>query len=76
MYLLSFRAHSIDHSIIRQLIAFRALYVPQVTVMVDAGHELGISIRGGAEHGLGIYISAVEEGSVAEAYGIKVMTDK
>lgn len=73
MYLLSFRAHSIDHSIIRQLIA---LYVAQVTVMVDAGHELGISIRGGAEHGLGIYISAVEEGSVAEAYGIKVMTDK
>ena len=53
-----------------------ALYVAQVTVMVDAGHELGISIRGGAEHGLGIYISAVEEGSVAEAYGIKVMTDK
>ena len=51
-------------------------YVAQVTVMVDAGHELGISIRGGAEHGLGIYISAVEEGSVAEAYGIKVMTDK
>lgn len=51
-------------------------HVAQVTVMVDAGHELGISIRGGAEHGLGIYISAVEEGSVAEAYGIKVMTDK
>ena len=40
--------------------------------MVDAGQELGISIRGGAEHGLGIYISAVEDGSVAEAYGIKV----
>ena len=48
------------------------MYVAQVTVMVDAGQELGISIRGGAEHGLGIYISAVEEGSVAEAYGIKV----
>ncbi len=40
--------------------------------MVDSGRELGISIRGGAEHGLGIYISLVEEGSVAEAYGLKV----
>lgn len=40
--------------------------------MVDSGQELGISIRGGAEHGLGVYISAVEEGSVAENYGLKV----
>ena len=40
--------------------------------MVDSGKELGISIRGGSEHGLGIYISKVEEASVAEAYGIKV----
>ena len=44
----------------------------QVTIMVDSGKELGISIRGGSEHGLGIYISKVEEASVAEAYGIKV----
>ena len=48
------------------------LYVSQVTIMVDSGKELGISIRGGSEHGLGIYISKVEEASVAEAYGIKV----
>ncbi len=40
--------------------------------MVESGRELGISIRGGAEHGLGIYLSLVEEGSVAEAYGLKV----
>jgi len=44
----------------------------KVTLVVDAGRELGISIRGGAEHGLGVYISAVEEGSVADIYGIKV----
>ena len=44
----------------------------QVTITVDEGQELGISIRGGAEHGLGIYISVVEEGSVAESYGLKV----
>lgn len=42
--------------------------------MVDNGQELGISIRGGAEHGLGVYISFVEEGSVAERYGLKVYT--
>ena len=47
-------------------------YIAQVTIMVDSGKELGISIRGGSEHGLGIYISKVEEASVAEAYGIKV----
>ena len=41
-------------------------------MVVDAGRELGISIRGGAEHGLGVYISAVEEGSVSDIYGIKV----
>lgn len=40
--------------------------------MVDSGKELGISIRGGSEHGLGIYVSKVDEASVAEAYGIKV----
>ena len=40
--------------------------------MVDSGKELGISIRGGSEHGLGIYISKVDEASVAEAYGLKV----
>ena len=40
--------------------------------MVDNGQELGISIRGGAEHGLGVYVSFIEEGSVAEAYGLKV----
>ena len=48
------------------------LYVVQVTVMVDGGKELGISIRGGSEHGLGVYVSKVDEASVAEAYGIKV----
>lgn len=40
--------------------------------MVEEGRELGISIRGGAEHGLGIYISRVDEGSVADNYGLKV----
>ena len=41
-------------------------------MMIENGQQLGISIRGGAEHGLGIYISVVEEGSVAENYGVNV----
>ncbi len=45
----------------------------QVTMVVEDGQELGISIRGGAEHGLGIYISIVEEDSVADNYGLKVL---
>lgn len=44
----------------------------KVTVIIEKGKELGISIRGGIEHGLGIYISSVEADSVAESYGLKV----
>ncbi len=40
-------------------------------MVVEDGQELGISIRGGAEHGLGIYVSVVEEDSVADNYGLK-----
>ncbi|NXK32215.1 WHRN protein, partial [Piprites chloris] len=36
-------------------------------------HEgLGFSIRGGAEHGVGIYVSLVEPGSLAEREGLRV----
>ncbi|KAL5484000.1 hypothetical protein EMCRGX_G020426 [Ephydatia muelleri] len=38
---------------------------------VTKGKDLGISIRGGSQHGLGIYISVVEEGSVAWEEGLK-----
>ncbi|NWW54451.1 WHRN protein, partial [Pedionomus torquatus] len=33
---------------------------------------LGFSIRGGAEHGVGIYVSLVEPGSLAEREGLRV----
>ncbi|XP_069799495.1 whirlin [Dendropsophus ebraccatus] len=33
---------------------------------------LGFSIRGGVEHGIGIYVSLVEPGSLAEAEGLRV----
>lgn len=42
---------------------------------MEPGKQLGISIRGGSEFGLGIYISGVDEGSVADTYGLKVEID-
>lgn len=36
----------------------------------DSNRELGLSIRGGAEHGLGIYVSNVVEDSLADRYGL------
>ncbi|XP_041855507.1 whirlin-like [Melanotaenia boesemani] len=47
--------------------------VRQVTLKRSRSHEgLGFSIRGGSEHGVGIYVSLVEPGSSAEREGLKV----
>lgn len=56
----------------RVLSCYQCLRNDQVSIMVSEGKELGVSIRGGAEHGLGIYISKVDNGSVADDYGLKV----
>ncbi|NXX86233.1 WHRN protein, partial [Urocolius indicus] len=45
----------------------------RVTLRRSKAHEgLGFSIRGGAEHGVGIYVSLVEPGSLAEREGLRV----
>ncbi|NWI12168.1 WHRN protein, partial [Crypturellus soui] len=45
----------------------------EVTLRRNKAHEgLGFSIRGGAEHGVGIYVSLVEPGSLAEREGLRV----
>lgn len=45
----------------------------QVTMKRHKSHEgLGFSIRGGSEHGVGIYVSLVEPGSLAEKQGLRV----
>ena len=44
----------------------------QVTVVVDPGQSLGLMVRGGLEFALGIYVSGVDQESVAEQVGIKV----
>lgn len=47
--------------------------VRQVTLTRSRSHEgLGFSIRGGSEHGVGIYVSLVEPGSSAEREGLRV----
>ena len=40
--------------------------------MVDRGHSLGLTVRGGRDYGLGVYISGVDPFSVAENAGLKV----
>ncbi|XP_056395804.1 whirlin [Hyla sarda] len=47
--------------------------VRQVILKRSKNQEgLGFSIRGGVEHGIGIYVSLVEPGSLAEAEGLRV----
>uniref|UniRef100_A0A8C3SP65 PDZ domain containing 7 n=1 Tax=Chelydra serpentina TaxID=8475 RepID=A0A8C3SP65_CHESE len=41
-----------------------------VTVEKSADGRLGFSVRGGSEHGLGIFVSQVEEGSSADRAGL------
>ncbi|XP_035386181.1 whirlin isoform X1 [Electrophorus electricus] len=47
--------------------------IRQVTLKRSKSNEgLGFSIRGGSEHGVGIYVSLVEPGSSAEREGLRV----
>ncbi|XP_043912426.1 PDZ domain-containing protein 7 [Protopterus annectens] len=43
-----------------------------ITVEKTSDGRLGFSVRGGSEHGLGIFVSKVEEGSAAEQAGLCV----
>ena len=45
-------------------------------MVIREGMELGLSIRGGGEHGLGIYVSALDHGSVADAHRVKVSNNQ
>ncbi|XP_023579125.1 whirlin isoform X2 [Octodon degus] len=44
----------------------------KVNLVLGNGRSLGLTIRGGAEYGLGIYITGVDAGSEAESSGLKV----
>lgn len=41
-------------------------------VAVEDGLSLGLMIRGGAEYGLGIYVTGVDESSAADIAGLQV----
>jgi S1-C subfamily serine protease len=43
-----------------------------VNLVLGDDRSLGLTIRGGAEYGLGIYITGVDPGSEAESSGLKV----
>ncbi|KAJ0019794.1 hypothetical protein NQD34_007363 [Periophthalmus magnuspinnatus] len=45
---------------------------PWVNLNMEDGRSLGLMIRGGAEYGLGIYITGVDPGSAADARALKV----
>ena len=42
-----------------------------VDLQIDPGQNLGLMIRGGCEYGLGIYVTGVDPGSVAERVGLQ-----
>ncbi|KAB0347050.1 hypothetical protein FD754_011907, partial [Muntiacus muntjak] len=44
----------------------------KVNLLLGNGRSLGLTIRGGAEYGLGIYVTGVDPGSEAESSGLKV----
>ena len=44
----------------------------KVLLRISEGGNLGVSIRGGREYGLGIYLSRVDEDSAAQEVGLKV----
>ncbi|CAL1294802.1 unnamed protein product [Larinioides sclopetarius] len=52
-----------------------ARYVLTVIVSVEDGLSLGLMIRGGAEYGLGIYITGVDEQSAADLAGLQKRVD-
>ena len=45
-----------------------------MSVDISSGDNLGLMIRGGAEFGIGIFITGVDHNSVAETIGLRVST--
>ena len=43
-----------------------------MSVDISSGDNLGLMIRGGAEFGIGIFITGVDHNSVAETIGLRV----
>lgn len=48
----------------------------EVTITLEKGIDLGLMIRGGIEYGLGIYVTRVEQDSLADKAGLRVNTQR
>lgn len=44
----------------------------RVDLLIEPGQSLGLMIRGGAEYGLGIFVTGVDKDSVADRAGLTV----
>ena len=44
----------------------------QVSLDLGSNDNLGLVIRGGLEYGLGIFVTGVDDGSIASHHGIQV----
>lgn len=45
----------------------------RVDLLIEPGQSLGLMIRGGAEYGLGIFVTGVDKDSVADRAGLTVI---
>ncbi|KAL7047385.1 hypothetical protein ACKWTF_002887 [Chironomus riparius] len=66
---------SSSHQVYHRAARDRSMITRTVTMsrdqQPDGSHGFGICVKGGRETGIGVYISRVEEGSVAERSGLK-----
>ena len=46
--------------------------VRRLDLLIEPGQSLGLMIRGGAEYGLGIFVTGVDKDSVADRSGLTV----
>lgn len=63
---------SVSLCLLTKQIDLNILSFLKVNLNMEGGRSLGLMIRGGAEYGLGIYITGVDPGSAADIGGLKV----
>eukprot|EP00117_Sycon_ciliatum_P007688 scpid33521/ scgid10693/ Whirlin len=65
-------AHASLHALSELRMGGGSIDVRKVNLPVEPGHPLGIAIRGGKEHNVGIFISHVEDRSQAAKHGLQL----
>ena len=54
------------------MLFMKSLRSLQVSLDLGSNDNLGLVIRGGLEYGLGIFVTGVDDGSIASHHGIQV----